>query len=252
MGGSSPSSNREPRARGRQARVRSDRQTGTTERVSVDSAGNEGNDLSAPGAISPDGRFVVLFSRATNLVPGDTNGSFDVFVRDLQAGTTERVSVANSGGQANSSSSVAGSTVISADGRFVAFGSVATNLVTGDTNGSTDVFVRDRQAGTTQRVSVNSAGIQGNNLSDQPALSADGSLVFFQSASSNLVSGDTNDAYDVFMHELATPGADPETLMATESRTRSKGPWARRRTRSPTPPAPRASSSSTVPASPWP
>src|SRR5438046_3037872 len=95
-----------------------DRQTGTTGRVSVDSAGTEGNGLSVNPSISADGRFVVFYSYATNLVPGDTNGTGDVFVHDRQTGTTERVSVDSAGTQGNSNSDRPS---ISADGRFVAF-----------------------------------------------------------------------------------------------------------------------------------
>src|SRR5213595_159425 len=116
---------------------------GTTERVSMDSAGNEGNGGSGGPAISADGRFVAFASYASNLVPGDTNGVADVFVHDRQTGTTKRVSVNSAGTQGNGGS---GSPAISADGRFVAFSSYATNLVPGDTNGVVDVFVHDRRS----------------------------------------------------------------------------------------------------------
>jgi Tol biopolymer transport system component len=171
-----------------------DRQLGTTERISVDSAGVEGNGGSGlKSAISADGRFVAYFSYATNLVAGDTNGTLDVFVRDRQLGTTERVSVSSGGAEGNSYSF---DCAISADGRYVAFFSGATNLVAGDTNGSTDVFVHDRQLGTTERVSVSSAGLQGNNDSGKPFLSADGRYVVFTSSASNLVAGESGeDAY---------------------------------------------------------
>src|SRR5207248_11085316 len=122
-----------------------------------------------PPALSAAGRFVAFVSAATNLVTGDTNGAADVFVRDRQTGTTERVSVASGGTQSNAAS--VGS-ALSAAGRFVAFQSDATNLVVGDTNGATDVFVRDRQTGLTVRVSVASDGTQANNVSSYPALSA--------------------------------------------------------------------------------
>src|SRR6188508_1225456 len=115
-----------------------------TARVSVDSLGQQSNAISAACAISADGRFVAFQSDASNLVAGDTNGLSDVFVRDRQNGTTERVSVSSNGAQADSSS---GHAAISADGRWVAFYSYATNLVAGDTNGYADVFVRDRLTG---------------------------------------------------------------------------------------------------------
>src|SRR5207237_167695 len=141
---------------------------GTTERVSVDSAGNQENGYPRPWtthldlALSADGRFVAFTSRSTNLVPGDTNGSPDVFVHDRQTGITERVSVASDGMQGNREAGFLGPPALSADGRFVAFISEASNLVPGDTNGTPDVFVHDRQTGATQRVSVDRAGNQLN------------------------------------------------------------------------------------------
>ena len=111
--------------------------------MSVDSAGNQGERRRAPAAsISADGRFVAFASDATNLVSGDTNGAADVFVRDRQAGTTERVSVDSAGNQASGGDSLR--PAISADGRFVVFHSDATNLVGSDTNGATDVFIHNR------------------------------------------------------------------------------------------------------------
>jgi Tol biopolymer transport system component len=175
-----------------------DRQGGTTERVSVDSFGTQGNSDSYAPSISADGRYVAFWSRATNLVGGDTNGAYDVFIRDRQSGTTERVSIDSLGAQGNGDSRYPS---ISADGRYVAFHSVATNLVGGDTNGWLDVFVRDRQSGTTERVSVDSFGAQGNGESLAPSISADGRYVAFTSAASNLVSGDTNGAPDVFVRD---------------------------------------------------
>src|SRR5439155_2117957 len=139
---------------GRGGVVVRERQTGATERVSVDSAGNEGSGPSIRPAISADGRFVAFESDATNLVPGDTNGSMDVFVHDRQTGVTERVSVDSAGNEANSASR---GPTISADGRFVAFWSWATNLVPGDTNGAVDVFVHDRHSRDTDTASLHRA-----------------------------------------------------------------------------------------------
>jgi len=178
-----------------------DLRNGTTERVSLDSSGKEGNDASRHPAVSMGGRYVAFVSSATNLVSGDSNGVADVFVRDRQSGTTERVSVDSSGKQADGACT---SCAISSDGRFVAFASVATNLVSGDTNGTFDVFVRDRQNGTTERVSVDSSGGQGDAASLDPSISADGMLVAFDSAATNLVSGDGNGSYDVFVHDRAS------------------------------------------------
>ena len=175
-----------------------DRQGDTTERVSVDSAGAQGNGDSFEASISADGRYVAFESSATNLVSGDTNGRVDVFVRDRQTGTTERVSVDSAGAQGNGDSLAR---ALSADGRYVAFRSVATNLVSGDTNGVQDVFLRDRQAGTTERVSIDSAGVQGNGDSSSPSISSDGRYVVFRSAATNLVSGDTSGWRDIFLRD---------------------------------------------------
>src|SRR5947208_11812912 len=152
----------------------------TTVRVSVASGGTEGDDASLGSALSADGRFVAFDSAATDLVAADTNGVSDVFVHDRQTGATERVSVASGGAQGDGSSGLIGFAfppALSADGRFIAFVSSATSLVAGDTNAATDVFVHDRQTGTTERVSVASGGGQGNDLSPGPALSAAGRFV---------------------------------------------------------------------------
>ena len=127
-----------------------------------------------------------------------------MFVRDRRSGTTQRVSVATDGTQANNDNY---SPAISADGRYVTFQSDASNLVPGDTNGTWDVFVRDRQSGTTQRVNVATDGTQANSGSDSPAISADGRYVAFASYASNLVPGDTNHSEDVFVRDLK--GAPP-------------------------------------------
>ncbi|MCB9433502.1 MAG: PD40 domain-containing protein [Ardenticatenaceae bacterium] len=177
-----------------------DRQIGTTSRVSVDSSGNEGNGHSYNPSISGDGRFVAFRSYASNLVSGDTNGSYDVFVHDRQTGTTSRVSVDSSGNEGNGSSH---SPSISGDGRFVAFSSEASNLISSDTSGTFDIFVHDRQTGTTSRVSVNSSGNEGNGGSGFPSISGDSHFIAFQSSASNLVSGDNNNTGDIFVAEQA-------------------------------------------------
>src|SRR5262249_39632669 len=146
-----------------------DRQTGITERVTVALDGSEGNGtaVSFP-ALSAAGRFVAFNSNASNLVAQDTNGVADVFVYDRQTVLTDRVSVASDGSQANGESSLAG---ISANGRFVAFSSNASNLVADDTNGTSDVFVHDRQTGLTERVSVAFDGSQGDRESGDLSVS---------------------------------------------------------------------------------
>jgi hypothetical protein len=179
-----------------------DQRTGTTEKVSVNSSGVSGNNGSGGfSSVSADGRFVTFISLATNLVPGDTNGVEDVFIRDRLTGTTRRVSVSSDGVEANARSDTPS---ISSDGRFVAFLSFASNLVTGDTNNNGDVFVWDRSTGTTELASVTSSGIQGNFESHQPAISADGRFVAFVSVSKNLVRRDTNNTSDVFVHNRLT------------------------------------------------
>src|SRR5205823_6519460 len=275
---------------------------GTTERVSVDSAGNQENGYPRPWtthldlALSADGRFVAFTSRSTNLVPGDTNGSPDVFVHDRQTGTTQRVSVDSAGNQLNTyfsypslsadgrvvafqrfrpltytldgsredvyvherqtgitelvgMNSAGGATLspdgrfvfgmwanadfgvpmapvvydrqtgttervnvggfpmaVSPDGRFWAFTSYCGTIYgsecapePGDTNSASDVFVHDRQTGTTERVSIASDGTQGNSWSKSPAISADGRIVAFISDATNLVPLDTNGLDDVFV-----------------------------------------------------
>lgn len=174
-----------------------------TERVSVDSSGAQANQYSYGwnSAISADGRLVAFVSAASNLVSGDTNGREDVFVRDRQTGTTSRVSVDSSGAEGDFG---AGESVISADGRVVAFYSSATNLVAGDTNGCLDIFVHDLATGVTERVSVDSSGGQANYNSFHAALSSDGQIVAFTSFANNLVPGDTNGQSDVFVHDRST------------------------------------------------
>jgi Tol biopolymer transport system component len=156
------------------------------------------NGSSGNAAISADGRFVAFASEASDLVVGDTNGVFDVFVRDRARGDTERVSVGAAGTQANART---GLTAISADGRFVLMWSEASNLVPGDANEAPDVFVRDRLAGTTERVSVASDGTQANGESEQSAMSADGRFVAFASTASNLADGDSEGTFDVFVRD---------------------------------------------------
>jgi len=174
-----------------------DRVTGTTERVSVDSAENEADYSSGSPSLSADAQRIAFVTSATNLVSGDTNDFSDVFVRDRLAGTTIRVNVPTGGGQANNSSNAA---FISANGRFVAFTSNADNLVSGDTNNEQDVFVHDLDTGETTRVSVASDGSQVTGGSSQePVLSADGSWVAFSSTATDVVPLDYNGASDIFV-----------------------------------------------------
>jgi Ca2+-binding RTX toxin-like protein len=180
-----------------------DRITGITSAVSVASDGTtSGNGVSYTSAMTPDGQYVAFWSRASNLIAGDSNGVGDIFVRNLVSGVTSRVSTAGDGHQANGSSQY--SPVITPDGRFVVFTSDATNLLDGDTNAVTDIFIKDLATGLVRQISTGAAGQQANAASYSPAVSADGQLVAFYSHASNLVSGDNNGAADVFFKNLAS------------------------------------------------
>ena len=170
---------------------------GFTQRVSVNSAVEEGNDASGISAISGDGRFVAFGSAATNLIAGG-NLPFNIFVHDRQTGATEIVSVSSGGRQGEGFSS---GPAINHDGRFVAFDSDAANLVQGDQNGTTDVFRHDRDTGETILVSVSSSGGQGDSSSHAPAISADGRFIVFH-ANSSLAPEDTNQQTDVYVRDV--------------------------------------------------
>jgi Tol biopolymer transport system component len=189
-----------------------DTQTGETRRVSFSSEGVNGNKDSDNPVISGNGRFVAFDSTATNLVSGDTNNQClstsganvnctDVFIKDLESGATRLVSATAAGGQGNRESQ---RPAISADGRFVAFISAATNLVTGDSNGKNDVFLKDMQTGIINRVSVAADGTEGNEHSVMPAISADGRFVAFRTQSSTFVAGDSSSGMDVFVKDTQT------------------------------------------------
>jgi len=195
-----------------------DRVTGATTRVSVATGGTQASAVSNEPAISADGRYVAFASSSPNMVPRDTNGTSDVFVRDRVTGVTTRVSLATGGAQARSHSALP---AISANGRYIAFPSLASNLVAGDTNGTNDVFVRDRVAGVTTRVSLATGGTQANGESQVPMISADGRYVAFQSGARNLVAGDTNGLYDVFVRDRVS-GVTTRVSVASGS-TQAKG-----------------------------
>jgi Tol biopolymer transport system component len=173
----------------------------TTVQASVSTGGALGNGPSYSAVISADGRCVLFTSQATNLAPGDPDSMEDVYLRDLVNGTTEMISV-NSSGQHATRRSLANS--LSADARFASFESIAGNLMPGDTDNDNDIFVRDRLTGTTIPASVSTGGAPGNADSEVSVLSGDGRYVAFRSLASNLVAGDTNNEWDVFVHDLAT------------------------------------------------
>ena len=188
--------------------------TGKTERVNVSSAGHEANGVTFRVFLSGSGRFVAFRSRASNLIPDDTNGVLDVFERDLLTGVTARISIASDGGQAVSRylSQAAdrilfmSHPVLSFEGRYAAFGSRASNLVDRDTNREPDVFVHDLGTGHTYRVSVSSGGGQANRGSYVAGISGDGRIVLFFSSATNLVCGDTNGTRDLFIRRWHTTG----------------------------------------------
>ncbi len=181
-----------------------DRVSGTTERVSVDSAGLQVSGAGEP-SISADGRYVTFHSFASNLVPGDTNGTYDCFLRDRQTGTTERISLDSSGTQGNGPSEYP---AISADGRYAAFVSGASNLVPGGPPLSAQIYVRDRQTGTTERVSLSTTGVPANFQCQGAQISADGRCVAFHTWASNLVPGDTLGYGDVFVRDRISATTD--------------------------------------------
>jgi Tol biopolymer transport system component len=184
----------------------------STTRISVSSSGAQADDESFRCSISADGRYVAFDSWATNLVASDTNGWMDVFVRDRLTGQTVCASVDATGAPGNFYSQ---DPSISADGRYVAFSSAASNLVAGDTNGYQDVFVRDLWNGTTLRASVDGSGAEATHDSIEPSICADGSRVAFVSYASDLVPGDTNLQWDVFVHDFTSA----QTLRASVSTT---------------------------------
>jgi uncharacterized repeat protein (TIGR01451 family) len=154
-----------------------------------------GDHLGDYGDMTPDGRFVVFASAASNLVPGDTNGVGDVFVRDRRSGVTERVSVGPKGVEGNGDSNFLGlstAPAISDDGRYVAFKSEASNLAKRDRNDLTDVFVHDRAAGTTEKISGDGGG-------DNPGISPDGNFVAFET-----FDFDDDFARDIYLRDRAT------------------------------------------------
>ena len=180
-------------------------------RVSVDDSGIQGNNYSREVSIDEDGSHVAFSSLADNLVDDDTNIYEDIFVYTAETGAVTRVSVSSGGTQANRTSR---NPSISGDGRYVAFDSEASNLVTGDTNSVIDIFVYDLDTETIERVSIDDGGDEGNNHSQYPSISDDGRYVVFQSAATNLVASDTNNLIDIFLQDRNT---DTTTLLSLDT-----------------------------------
>jgi Tol biopolymer transport system component len=177
---------------------------GSVKRISTDMAGNEADGDSDKPAISADGRFIAFSSDATNLVPDDTNGQVDVFLKDAQTGAISLIST-NAAGEQGDEANGFTSLAISADGRYVAFDSRSTNMVPDDTNQKADIFLKDTQTGQITPISADPSGQLGLEDSySSVSLSADGRLVAFSSDAPNLVAGDTNNKRDVFLKNTAT------------------------------------------------
>ena len=169
----------------------------TTTRISVSTDGRQGAGESVRAAISADGRYVAFQSDAP-LQSDDTNEKTDVYLRDLEGNETTRISIGPGAVEGNGGSF---SPSLSADGRFIAYWSNASGLVSGDTNKAGDVFVFDRSDGSTVRISVGPEDVQADGMSSDPAISPDGRYVAFWSGATNLVPDDTNEKRDIFLHD---------------------------------------------------
>lgn len=188
---------------GRQDIYVKDLTTGVVTFVSSSSTGELSNGTNNAPVFSPDGTKVAFYSQASNLVSGDTNAARDIFVKDLISGETTRVSVNAAGAQGNGGSR-AFDPVFSPDGTQVMFRSEANNLVSGDTNGVFDIFIKNLVTGAVTLVSSNALGQFGNGLCTYAAFSPDGSKVVFVSTANNLVPDDYSTNADVFIKDLAT------------------------------------------------
>lgn len=179
-----------------------DRETGQTRVVSRPPGGGLANGRSGPARITPDGRYIVFRSEASNLVPGDTNGKADIFVFDRTTGSIELVSRSHTGALANADSR---DPSICGNGRYVSFVSDATNLVPQPNNGHRQVYIRDRVANNTFLITINANGELGNGRGHRAEIARDCLSVAFASEASNLVPGDTNNARDLFVGRIIPP-----------------------------------------------
>jgi Tol biopolymer transport system component len=187
------------------------RRTNQLALAGVATDGTKSNGQCCLPSISADGRYVAFESNASNLVPGDTNFMWDIFVRDLQAGQTTRVSVNTDGTEGNDTSQ---DSYISPDGRYVVFVGRATNLVAGDTNAVKDIFMHDRLWAHTVRISQRSDGTQADADCDYPMISRDAGCVVFHSTATTLVDNDTNGQRDIFIFDGTTRGLTRVTGLA--------------------------------------
>lgn len=150
--------------------------------------------------ISCNGETIVFESRASNLVPNDTNGGNDIFAYSMVSGIIQRVNLDSMGNQTSAGvSGLPSSAVVDFSGRYVVFQSTDSNLVVGDTNSQQDVFLRDVVEGTTQIVSKRNSATQTTQISFYPAISLNGREVVFASGDTGYVSGDTNSTEDIFV-----------------------------------------------------
>jgi hypothetical protein len=175
--------------------------------------GTSSDGASSVPDISADGRYVVFRSLASNLTVGDTNTSADIFRHDILTGETILVSKSTAGIVANGHSA---DPQISADGNYVVYTSAATNLVAGDTNSNTDIFLRNISAESTIMISWDSTGNSSNNDSSFPAISRDGTKILFQSAASDLVTGDSNGRTDIFLYDSTIVTPDPNISIVSK------------------------------------
>jgi Tol biopolymer transport system component len=202
-----------------------DRVLETTERISVAPGGVQADGGSYQGVITPDGRFVVFMSFASNLVANDTNLARDVFLLDRTTGAIERVNVSGAGAEsAGPAGGNVGGPELSDDGRYVAFSSIAGNLASGDTNGSIDVYVRDRTLGTTTRLTLGLGGAEPDGDCDLTSMSADGRFIAFSSNASNLVANDNNGTTDAFVVDRIT-GVIERVSVSTSGQEGSLDTW---------------------------
>ncbi|GIF13408.1 TolB family protein [Actinoplanes teichomyceticus] len=197
-----------------------DRQTGATTIASRAADGAQGDRSSSRGVITADGRHLAFASDATNLVPGDTNDTEDIFLKDLTTGAVQRISVTGDGSQ-GTDFWIYSDPSVSADGRYVGYATTAA-FAPDDTNDDIDVYLHDTGTGETTLVS---RGHDGQPLdagwASSPAVSGDGGSIAFWSSSGQVVADDTNLAGDLFVYDRA--GGVTERVSVTGSGAQADG-----------------------------